>query len=64
MRHEKDDLGFRIYVTDSLKGLYRAMGGEVSMRYFDLIEDKPVDERTPEEIIDNIRNKLKKNSEV
>ena len=47
---------YRIYVTDALKAL-----GGFDTRYFDLIEMKPTIEetRTPEEIIERIRSKLK-----
>ena len=47
---------YRIYVTDALK----AIGGFDS-RYFDIINQKPTlkETRTPEEIIEQIRSKLK-----
>lgn len=43
---------YRIYVTDALKAI-----GRLDIRYEDLF--KPVDKRTPDEIISGITEKLK-----
>ena len=47
------ELAYRIYVTDALK----AFGG-LNRRYYDVIDVKPQETRTAEEITDNIRHKL------
>lgn len=59
-------MGFRVYVTDSLKGIFNGMGGKVNTRYYDIISGKGEAEetRTAEEIIGGIRDKLKEISEV
>ena len=47
------DEAYRFYVTDALKAL-----GGFDKRYADIIEFKPPEKRTPDEIINNIRSKL------
>lgn len=47
-----DEFGFRIYVTDILKGLSGA-----NVRYFDWIDRKPVDNRTGAEIAAEVMQK-------
>lgn len=60
-----DDLLYKVYITDSLKGIYKSMGGNVRARFYDIIEGNAVeDDRTPEEIIEGIRAKLDDVSEV
>lgn len=46
----KEEL-YRAYVTDALKAI-----GNLNIRYMDYF--KPVETRTSDEIIDNIKNKL------
>ena len=54
-----NELAYKVYVTDSLRGLYHAMGGQIEIRFYDMIkEEKKVDTRTAEEIIQSIREKL------
>ena len=57
--HEKlDAQTYRIYVTDILANFTGATENGVP-RYADMIDRTPVDTRSPEEIINNIKNKLK-----
>lgn len=53
---------YRVYMSDLLKGIATQMGLQVEQRYRDLAYPAPVVEetRTPDEIISNIRAKLKK----
>jgi len=57
-RFEKEfrDLTYRVFVTDYLKGIGRFDG----QRYLDAVNSalKPVETRSADEIIDNIRSKL------
>lgn len=65
IKASNDELTYRVYVTDSLMGIYKAFGGEVRSRYYELTKRKiKVENRTPDEIIKGIREKLKHNSEV
>ena len=61
---QQRDLAYRIYVTDclrmSLECTAKMSGHELRLdRFADLYYPKPVDNRTAEDIIDGIRNKLK-----
>lgn len=47
---------YRLYVTDSLWGL--AQGRRLSARFAEVIDPKPLETRTPEEIVSHIRTKL------
>lgn len=47
------ELAYRIYVTDALKVI-----GGLNARYFDVIDDTPPDDKTPEEVIGRIGGKL------
>nr|DAI29740.1 MAG TPA: hypothetical protein [Caudoviricetes sp.] len=54
----------KAYITDSLKiiaeNIANIGGGKtMSARYTDIINPKPVDDRTADEIISSIKNKLK-----
>ena len=59
-------MAFKIYTTDSLKGILKGFGGEIKIRYYDLITEKKIKEesRSADEIVEGIRNKLKGFSEV
>lgn len=62
---EYGSLVYRIYVTDLLKGIHRGLGGEVSMRYYDMVFKSGKEERrTADEIVSGIRNKLNRFTEV
>jgi len=53
------DTAYRIYITDSI--YYQSQNKALSVRYADLISDDTdhaVDDRTPDEIISDIRAKL------
>ena len=69
---QQRDLAYRIYVTDCLRiitentaktALALAGGKEevhvMAIRFADVFENKPVDNRTADDIIEGIRNKLK-----
>ena len=60
---EQEEKAFKIYVTDALKILTentaKAGGGNMlTQRYIDIINHK-VETRTADEIVENIRNKLR-----
>ena len=70
-QHQRD-LAYRIYVTDCLRitteNTAKAVSvlshgqcdvGYIKIRYCDANKDVPVDNRTADEIINDIRNKLK-----
>lgn len=70
-QHQRD-LAYRIYVTDCLrittentaKTVHVLMDGKaevhvMGIRFADVLENKPVDNRTADDIIEGIRNKLK-----
>lgn len=50
---QQRELAYRIYVTDALKVL-----GGLNARYYEYIDDKPQDNRTADEVVDGIRQKL------
>lgn len=51
---DKRDRAYRFYITEAL----RAIGG-LNVRYADIIEDNPVvNNRSPENIINNLSKKL------
>lgn len=59
------DKAYRIYVTDGVKiiteNTARFFGGRhFETRFIDVIEPKPEETRTADEIIENIRDKIKK----
>ena len=61
----KLEKAYRIYVTDCLKFISentarQAGGTSFNKRYAELIDKKPVETRTSEEVIDSIRSKLQK----
>lgn len=65
-QREQEEKAYKIYVTDALKAITEntahaliSDGVGMSVRYADIINPKPVDNRTEEEIIDHIKNKLK-----
>ena len=61
---QQRDLAYRIYVTDCLRMSFECTahlsGHRVNLdRFADVYYPKPVDNRTADDIIDGIRNKLK-----
>ena len=55
--HER---AYKIYVTDALQLLTKKFGGEyLKNRFYDVIEPHIEETRTAEEVINNIRDKLK-----
>ena len=66
-KERQKELTFKIYATDTLKHINESIanvfGGKVmKLRFADMIKDQPEgeEERTPEEIINNISSKLEK----
>lgn len=62
---EQIDKAYRIYVTDALKAISEntakfAGGSYMKIRYAEVINPKPEETRTADEIITNITDKLRK----
>ena len=60
-RQEAD--AYRIYVSDTLKIMNHNManmfgGIDINVRYYDFLHPAPVEKRTPEQIVEEIRSKL------
>lgn len=58
------ELAYRIYVTDALRSISENTakfggGGYMKVRFADIIMPHPEDDRTSEEIISHIREKLR-----
>ena len=65
LREKNREKTLRVYVTDSLMYISeilakRYSGSYMSRRYIDLIEPKKEDERTPEDIISRLKDKMRK----
>lgn len=59
-RKEMHERAYKIYVTDALQLLTKKFGGEyLKNRFYDVIEPHIEETRTAEEVINNIRDKLK-----
>lgn len=54
LKLDKRDRMYRIYMTDALKEI-----GQLNRRYYDLIQDRVEETRTPEEIIDHVKSGLR-----
>ena len=64
-RQESKNRAYRIYVTDGIKiiteNTARYFGGRhFEARFIDVIEPPPEETRTSDEIVENIREKIKK----
>ena len=67
-QHQKNEL-YRVYVTDTLKNIAEntaavcaqngANGKYITKRYYELLHPAPEDNRSADEIITSIKNKLK-----
>lgn len=62
---ERDEKAFRIYLTDSVKILSDNFNGvyggyKISKRYAEVLKPQKEETRTPEEIIESIRSRLKR----
>jgi hypothetical protein len=65
LKSKRDDELFRVYVTDALKSIAgntaRFNGGtEMNTRFKDILDPPEEDDRTPDEIICSISEKLKR----
>ena len=64
---EQKRKAYNVYVTDALKVISEntakfagfAGGGYMNVRFIDIIEPKPEETRTPDEIINHIKDKLR-----
>lgn len=59
------DKAYRVYVTNALKAIAENTaryvgGGYIKARYADLIEPNPEETRTPEQIVDRMKEKIAK----
>jgi hypothetical protein len=64
-KQDSVDKAYRVYVTDALKAIAENTaryvgGGYIKARYADLIEPKPEETRTPEQIVDRMKEKIAK----
>lgn len=61
IKADMDEILFRVYLTDTALSFITAMqqGGERPARYYDMIHPAPEETRTADEIIDNVRKKLR-----
>lgn len=60
----KEENAFRVYVTSALQNINEILaqtltGRYMTMSYDDMIHPKPAEERTGEEIIDHMKEKLR-----
>lgn len=63
LREKIEEINYRVYMTDSVKAIFKALGGHMPIRYFDMIseaKEEKEEDRSPEEIVENIRDKLNK----
>ena len=63
LQAEEKEKAYRIYVTDCLRMIAKntapiALGEYIGKRYLDIINPKPEETRTADEIIDHIKKKL------
>lgn len=49
---------YQVYTTDCLSAIAKGLGAKVDKRYYDIIHPKPVDNRSAEEIVDDIVKKM------
>lgn len=62
-RKKQEKKILKVYITDGLKVITETLqgvygGAALSTRYLDIIDPPPVDDRTADDIIENIKNKL------
>lgn len=63
LKKQSFDKAYRVYVTDALKMIGEntaryAGGGYLKVRFADLIDPKPAETRTPEQIIEHMKQKI------
>lgn len=54
----QEELSYRFYETELLRGIAKSLGLNVDMTYRDIIEPKKEETRTASEIVSNIKNRL------
>lgn len=58
LRRENEERAYKFYMADVLRASVEMWGGKITMRYADLINPKPQEERSAEEIIDSFVERL------
>ena len=63
LKKQGQEKAYRVYVTDALKTITEntakyAGGSYMKVRYYDLENPKPVETRTPDEIIGKMKDKI------
>ena len=57
---EQEQKAYQMYITDCLRILVNSMGCKLNARYIDIIEPKPEETRTADEIIEQVTNSILK----
>lgn len=57
-KKHQEELSYRFYETELLRGIAKSLGLNVDMTYRDIIEPKKEEKRTASEIVSNIKNRL------
>lgn len=62
---QREEKAFKIYITEAVKNINKILaenftGSYMAVSYEEMLNPKPVDERTGEEIVEDIRNGLKR----
>lgn len=58
IEESEEELLFKNYISDLVKGICISLGGKVEKRFYDFIKQEPVDTRTGEEIIEMMKKKI------
>ena len=56
MKQDEEDFAFKIYISEAIKAI--GMRKCLTMSYYDLINPKPVDTRSAQEIADDLTNRI------
>lgn len=59
-KRQNEEKAFRIYTTEMLRGIAKSMGLQIEQRYLDFIEPPKEETRTAEDVISDIKAKLRK----
>ena len=59
-KRQNEEKAFRIYTTEMLRGIAKSMGLQIEQRYLDFIEPQKEDTRTADEVITDIKAKIRK----
>lgn len=58
-RIDSREFQFKVYITDICKALAEINGAQIPRRYIDMVKPKESTNRNSEQVIDNIKMKLK-----